>query len=85
MTPGRSPKDRYHRGVIPKGPGNPRTPLCATARANAQFDAQFGCGTMRMYGFGDFHSPNSSLAWSLFTDPAMITSSPCFQFTGVAG
>ena len=38
-----------------------------------------------MYGFGDFHSPNSSLAWSLFTDPAMITSSPCFQFTGVAG
>ena len=37
-----------------------------------------------MYGLGDFHSPKISFAWSLFTDPAMMTSSPCFQFTGVA-
>src|SRR5207244_6132665 len=43
-----------------------------------------GCGTIRMYGFGDSHSPKISLASSLETEPAMITSSPCRQFTGVA-
>ena len=37
-----------------------------------------------MYGLGDFQSPNSCLASSLLTDPAMMTSSPRFQFTGVA-
>ena len=37
-----------------------------------------------MYGFGDSHSPKSSFASSFETEPAMITSSPCFQFTGVA-
>src|SRR5262249_27380770 len=42
-----------------------------------------GCGTMRMYGFGSSHSPKSSLASSFETEPALITSSPCFQFTGV--
>src|SRR5437868_3130222 len=45
----------------------------------------FGCGTIRMYGRGDFHPPGYTfLASSSDTDPAMMTSSPCFQFTGVA-
>jgi len=35
-----------------------------------------GSGTIRMYGFGSSHSPNSSLASSFETEPAMITSSP---------
>jgi len=44
--------------------------------------AQRGCGTIRMYGFGDFHAPNVSFASSSETEPAMITSSPCCQLTG---
>src|SRR5262249_55229370 len=44
-----------------------------------------GCGTMRRYGFGAFQpSGNFFFASSSFTLEAMITSSPCFQFTGVA-
>ena len=43
----------------------------------------FGCGTIRMYGLGASQSPKSSLASSSDTEPAMMTSSPCFQFTGV--
>jgi hypothetical protein len=43
-----------------------------------------GCGTTRMYGFGDSHSPNSSFASSLETEPAIITFSPCCQLTGLA-
>src|SRR5262245_37490807 len=40
---------------------------------------------MRMYGFGDFQPCGYCfLASSSLTEPAMITSSPCFQFTGVA-
>src|SRR4051795_6602173 len=38
--------------------------------------AYCGWGTIRMYGFGDSHSPNVSLASSSETDPAMITLSP---------
>src|SRR5260370_1274815 len=37
-----------------------------------------------MYGLGASQSPNISFASSFETEPAMITSSPCFQFTGVA-
>ena len=40
--------------------------------------------TILSEALGDRHSPNSSFAWSLDTEPAMITSSPCFQLTGVA-
>src|SRR5580658_750534 len=47
-------------------------------------EAQLGWGTIRMYGLGCSHSPKSSLAWSLETEPAMTTSSPGFQLTGVA-
>jgi hypothetical protein len=37
-----------------------------------------------MYGFGDFQpSGYVFFASSSVTDPEMITSSPCFQFTGV--
>src|ERR1700732_490175 len=44
-----------------------------------------GCGTMRIYGFGAFQPCGYCfLASSSLTEPAMITSSPCFQFTGVA-
>src|SRR6266851_1301477 len=45
----------------------------------------FGCGTMRRYGLGDFQPCGYCfLASSSLTEPAMITSSPLFQFTGVA-
>src|SRR3974377_1638980 len=45
----------------------------------------FGCGTIRKYGRGAFQPFGYTfLASSANTDPAMITSSPCFQFTGVA-
>ena len=38
-----------------------------------------------MYGFGDFQPFGYVfLASSSDTEPAMMTSSPCFQFTGVA-
>src|SRR5216684_4588845 len=45
----------------------------------------FGCWVMRRYGFGAFHPwGNCFLASSSLTEPAMITSCPCFQLTGVA-
>ena len=45
----------------------------------------FGCGTIRRYGFGDFQpSGYFCFASSSVTAGRMITSSPCFQFTGVA-
>src|SRR5229473_354307 len=45
----------------------------------------FGCGTIRRYGFGAFHPPGYfCFASSSVTDGRMITSSPSFQFTGVA-
>ncbi len=44
----------------------------------------FGCGTMRMYGLGDFQPPGYCFwASSLDTLPLMMTSSPGFQFAGV--
>ena len=36
-----------------------------------------------MYGFGSRQLPKSSFASSFETEPEMITSSPCCQFTGV--
>src|SRR6188508_1832311 len=48
-------------------------------------DQAFGCGTMRIYGLGDFQpSGYVFFASSSDTEPAMMTSSPCFQLTGVA-
>src|SRR5262249_50108183 len=54
-------------------------------RADAPARVQcVGSGTMRMYGRGDSQpSGYISRAWSSETDPAMITLSPGFQFTGV--
>ena len=44
-----------------------------------------GCGTMRMQGSGDFQPPGKrSLASASWIAGGMITSSPCFQLTGVA-
>src|SRR2546426_11677343 len=44
-----------------------------------------GCGTIRRYGLGDFQPPGYfCFASSSVTAGRMITSSPCFQFTGVA-
>src|SRR5437773_8041833 len=44
-----------------------------------------GCGTIRIYGLGAFQPFGYVfLASSSDTEPAMITSSPCFQLTGVA-
>src|SRR5262249_13726989 len=43
-----------------------------------------GCGTIRMYGRGARHPCGYVFfASSSDTEPAMMTSSPCFQFTGV--
>ncbi len=45
----------------------------------------FGCGTTRRYGLRVFQPPgNFSFAASSDNDGTMITSSPSFQFTGVA-
>ena len=45
----------------------------------------FGCDVMRKYGFGALQPPgNFSFAASSESDGTMITSSPSFQFTGVA-
>src|SRR3989442_15001825 len=45
----------------------------------------FGCGTRRRYGFRVFQPPgNFSFAASSLNDGTRITSSPSFQFTGVA-
>jgi hypothetical protein len=44
-----------------------------------------GCGTIRIYGLGDFHPAGYfSLASASETAGTMMTSSPCFQLTGVA-
>ena len=51
----------------------------------ADADQDFGCGTMRMYGRGDFQPFGYCFfASSSETEPEMMTSSPCFQLTGVA-
>src|SRR5580765_4427371 len=48
-------------------------------------DYALGCGTIRMYGLGDFQPFGYVFfASSSDTEPAMMTSSPCFQLTGVA-
>src|SRR5262245_39056675 len=48
-------------------------------------DGYFGWGTIRRYGRGAFQpSGNFCFASSSETDGRMMTSSPCFQFTGVA-
>src|SRR5712671_4983209 len=45
----------------------------------------FGCCVMRRYGLGAFHPcGNCFFASSSLTEPAMITSCPCFQLAGVA-
>ena len=43
-----------------------------------------GAGTIRIYGLGSCQLPKISLASSFVTEPAMITSSPWRQLTGVA-
>src|SRR2546425_3574171 len=44
----------------------------------------FGCGTIRRYGLGAFQPLGYTFfASSSETEPAMMTSSPCFQLTGV--
>src|SRR5205823_3888401 len=60
------------------------SPAAATWRYAEMCSRVFpGSGTTRMYGFGASQSPKISRASSSETEPAMITSSPCFQFTGV--
>src|SRR5437879_2435702 len=63
--------------------------LQPTPRASGYLDGTAsraaGCGTIRMYGFGASQpSGYVSFASSSETEPAMITSSPCCQLTGVA-
>ena len=57
----------------------------ARRRPRCPNSGYLGCGTMRRYGFGDFQPPGYfCFASSSDTDGTMITSSPCFQFAGVA-
>src|SRR2546425_12744382 len=45
----------------------------------------FGCCVIRRYGLGDFQPCGDCFfASSSLTEPAVITSCPCFQFTGGA-
>jgi hypothetical protein len=60
----------------------------ARRRRRLSVDQVFACtfegsGTIRMYGFGSSHSPNSSFASSFETEPAIITSSPGCHCAGV--
>src|SRR5277367_6326975 len=43
-----------------------------------------GCGVVRRYGFTVLYPGKILSASSLETAPVIITSSPCFQFAGVA-
>src|SRR2546423_14825593 len=54
------------------------------SRASLPRERHLGWGTIRMYGFGSFQSPKTFFASSLDTEPAITTSSPGFQLTGVA-
>src|SRR6202050_5430991 len=64
---------RMHETLLLEKP-----PLCRACN-------YFGCGTSLRYGLGDFHPPGYFCCASSFdTEGRMITSSPCFQFTGVA-
>src|SRR4051812_30750631 len=50
-----------------------------------QFQDHAGCFTIRKYGLGAFQpSGKSVFASASETEPAIMTSSPFFQFTGVA-
>jgi hypothetical protein len=63
----------------------PRTPSRGTGCRSPNDLDYFGCATTRMYGFFAVHPcGNFCLASSSETAGTMITSSPCFQFTGVA-
>src|SRR5207248_10791566 len=81
-------KREYGLGTRPQTTFVPRLTrpqtLSGTIRQHRRRLGQRGCGTTRMYGFGECQSPKISLASSLETEPAMITSSPCCQLTGVA-
>ena len=71
---------------IPSGAAVNASPVAATRPPPVSACRGYrGCGTIRMYGFGAFQPPgNFCLASSLETAGTMMTSSPCFQFTGVA-
>src|SRR5262245_19204277 len=61
------------------------TPVLAPEVFGPALGSYFGCGTIRRYGRGAFQPlGNAFLASSSLTAGTMITSSPCFQFTGVA-
>ena len=58
---------------------DPKRSFCASAAG-----IYWGCGTMRRYGFGVFQPFGILLLGFIVRDgAAMMTSSPCFQFTGV--
>src|SRR5206468_12253576 len=60
---------------------------CVAASTFARNDSEIycGCGTIRRYGFGAFQPCGyRCFVCSSDTEPAMITSSPGNQFTGVA-
>lgn len=77
----------YRNGFVVQRRGTATNP---TVRAefpspNALITHYFGCGTTRIYGFFAVHPcGNFCFASSSETAGTMITSSPGFQFTGVA-
>jgi len=85
-TEGRGPEARW-REARPARRGRPRAPRAPPAPVLAQAlrSRYLGCGTIRRYGRGAFQPPgNFCFASSSETAGTMITSSPCFQLTGVA-
>ena len=74
----RSPQQEY---VEEAHPNAVREPGCASPSTSKD---QCGCGTIRRYGFGAFHSGNCLRASSSGTAGTMMTSSPFCQLTGVA-
>src|ERR1700687_606647 len=72
-------------GFAADGPNRRSLRRVANSRPHDLLTRYFGCETMRRYGLGDFHPPGYCFCASSFdTLPLMMTSSPGFQFAGVA-
>src|SRR5258708_21843583 len=85
-------KWRKRVGVDPPGDGvTRRPPVLKTGTITGPHalpeacSSYFGWGTILRYGLGVFHPPGYFCCASSFeTEGRMMTSSPAFQFTGVA-
>lgn len=75
----------YPNGFVVQRRGTATNPTAEFPSPSALITHYFGCGTTRIYGFFAVHPcGNFCFASSSETAGTMITSSPGFQFTGVA-